>query len=1544
MTPSDPVTARLLAARIELLDLSLRNQLLNWKLSKRRGAEIVDEKSAQVFAALLSRTSLRFHHTREPSAAEAGAPADAPVGVGELNPENSLAAPYTKDDLHRRLLATYQDAWLVLQEQGANTLFLALGMLRWREADRPQDVLAPLVLYPVHLDRKSARANWQLVASEEDPGVNLSLVEKLKEFGLKLPSEPDLETVDHLDAWFKQVEECVAGKSGWQVERDRIALGFFSFGKFLMYRDLDPAMWRDECAPARHPLLAALLHEGFRDPGPALAANETLDLRRAPGTVMEVMDADSSQAEVLHEVALGRSLVVQGPPGTGKSQTISNMIAEAVQVGKRVLFVAEKLAALDVVKRRMENVGLGELCLELHSDKASKKSVIAEMTRCLSLGRPEAPADAPLVDGLPEHRDTLNRYVAAAAQPVGNSATTPYDAIGITERLLQHPRELRKLAHAPMSDWTKAQYHAAQAAVADLARKITELGVPARHPYDGCCRAEILPGEEERIAKVLDVAIAAGNELAAAAFDLSRELHVGAAADSAALEAQMRFAELLLQAPDLRGLPPIGAAWDRVEDVRAFDQAIRNVAHYRDTHAKYDAKFLPEAWTADLLAARRDLIEYGSSFWRWLFNFRLYGAARRAVQSFCKAPLPQGQLELLHIVDAVMTSKRLTSEVHAQAQPCRALAGDRWRGVETAEDLAPVAAWASRFRAALAPLGVRSEFESAIVGKWDRENVRRTMERARATLAAWRAACAQAVASLSYAKPWDMDLATRVKVWRDSLSRLSAYVAYWRLHENVSRFGLAELADLAHAGSLAPDDAAPALERAWAWGILERAFRERPELKQFDAATHEQTVGRFRRADAATFRVNRARLADLHWRGLPPNVGYGQIGLLRRECAKKARHLPIRRLMEQAGAALQSVKPVFLMSPLSVAAYLSPDGPTFDLVIFDEASQVKPVDAFGSILRGAQLVVVGDEKQLPPTSFFDALLSSEGVVDEEEAAANVTADLQSIIGLCASRGMPSRMLRWHYRSRHDSLIALSNREFYQDRLVVFPSPRRGQEGEGLSLRHLPHTVYQRGTTRANPLEADAVCQAVVEHTRARPHLTLGVVAFSQAQRGAIDERIEAHRRKDGAFDTALSANREEPFFVKNLENVQGDERDVILISAGYGRDETGKISMNFGPLNQAGGERRLNVLITRARWQCVVFTNITADDLDIRRAPGEGVKAFKAFLAFAQGRGIEHPADAAVDPDAEFESQVRAALAKAGYAVEQQVGSGGYRVDLAVADPSQQGRYMLGIECDGTRYLSARWARDRDRLRSSVLQNLGWNLHRVWSTDWFRNRDDALRRCIEAIERAKVPAEAARPAPPPSVRRVAHETPPPPPPVPAYQPARAEAKLGESHLDEIDPRELAAFVASIVEQESPLHVEELERRVLGAIEGRASQRRLDAIRVATGEAASRGMIRRDGEFLWRKDQQAVEPRDRSGQPDASRALEYVCDAEAKAALKRVVEEARGCDGDDAAVQAIRVLGVKRNDAATARLKALLSAMVQEHVLAAGAVGTFLARR
>ena len=620
---------------------------------------------------------------------------------------------------------------------------------------------------------------------------------------------------------------------------------------------------------------------------------------------------------------------------------------------------------------------------------------------------------------------------------------------------------------------------------------------------------------------------------------------------------------------------------------------------------------------------------------------------------------------------------------------------------------------------------------------------------------------------------------------------------------------------------------------------------------------------------------------------------------------------------------------MFMMSPLSIANYLPPGCAEFDLVIFDEASQVKPVDALGAIVRGKQIVVVGDSKQLPPTSFFDFLTNGDESEDEDAAP---TSDIESILGLFSARGAHQRMLQWHYRSRHHSLITPSNHLFYDDRLVVFPSPSRDRDSIGLSTGG----CKARGTTAAVPgqiLWKPRLSPAgVMEHARQQLQFprerreTLGVAAFSVAQMDAILDEVELLRRQDPSCEEFFGYPPHEPFFVKNLENVQGDERDVILISIGYGRTKEGFLAMNFGPLNRPGGERRLNVLISRARRRCEVFTSLTADDIDTSKSPSAGVAALKAFLHYAQTGIIETSAATDRGPDSDFEVQVKREVESLGYTVHSQVGCAGFFIDLAVVDPVNPGRYVMGIECDGASYHSARSARDRDRLRQAVLEGLGWRMHRIWSTDWFHNPDAELRRLLLGIQVAQDSPGEQTVSLPPSVAAGRSAVPDPAPESPVcptaitpasstgtpYECAVVALNLGAGQMHEVDRKQLADLLARVVEVESPVHWREAARRVMLA----AGVQKLGVrIENAFGEAVRSGVARRQfnkrGEFLWKIGMEQPPVRDRSILPNGSRRLEFVAPEEIQRAIVDAVEVARGMNPDEVPTAVCRVFGFAR---------------------------------
>jgi very-short-patch-repair endonuclease len=567
---------------------------------------------------------------------------------------------------------------------------------------------------------------------------------------------------------------------------------------------------------------------------------------------------------------------------------------------------------------------------------------------------------------------------------------------------------------------------------------------------------------------------------------------------------------------------------------------------------------------------------------------------------------------------------------------------------------------------------------------------------------------------------------------------------YWQKVRNEgTKLGLAPvIAKLESPGGDALD--IPALfERSFRRALFFAVVEDETSLRDFFGREHNERIDRFREVDekiaALASDLIRARLAA----GIPSDqirndIPKAELGLLRREIGKKTRHIPVRQLLGRIPHLLTRLKPCVLMSPLSVAQYLEPSHEIFDVVIFDEASQIPVWDAVGAIARGKQLIVVGDPKQLPPTNFFNSAGD-----DEDSLAPEEYKDLESILDELMTNGLRHKRLQWHYRSRHEGLIAFSNQQYYENDLLTFPSPETALGG--VKFKHLPEARYDKGKSRTNRIEAEALVKELVTRLRdsEAPRRSYGVVTFSLAQQQLIENLLDEERRKYPGIEIHFGDEppvEGEPVFVKNLESVQGDERDVIFFSICYGTDETGRVSMNFGPLNRDGGERRLNVAITRAKHEVVVFSGLRADQIELTRTRARGVRDLKYFLDYAE-RGPRALAAATSvspdgEPDSEFERMVADRLRKAGYDIHHQIGCSGYRIDLGILDPAKPGRYILGVECDGATYHRAATARDRDKLRQYILEGLGWTLYRIWSTDWWHDSEKEIQKLILFIKEA----------------------------------------------------------------------------------------------------------------------------------------------------------------------------------------------------------------
>ncbi|WP_211234061.1 DUF4011 domain-containing anti-phage protein Hhe [Chitinilyticum litopenaei] len=583
-------------------------------------------------------------------------------------------------------------------------------------------------------------------------------------------------------------------------------------------------------------------------------------------------------------------------------------------------------------------------------------------------------------------------------------------------------------------------------------------------------------------------------------------------------------------------------------------------------------------------------------------------------------------------------------------------------------------------------------------------------------------------------------IAARINAALEREDLLEHWLEYRRLRSRLEKLGFQAVIQAMEEGDLGAEYCVAAslggLLDLWAKDLLS----QRPLLAQFSGKEQEAIRSRFAEIDHELKRLQRERFAwQLDQRPVPLGVNSGRVkertelALLEHEVSKQRRHEPLRTLMLRSGAALQALKPCFMMSPMAVAQYLPAGRINFDIVIMDEASQVRSEEALGSFARGRQVVVVGDPKQLPPTSFFSRQGGDDEMVSDETSVAEVA---ESILD-AAMPLFKFRRLRWHYRSRHESLISFSNTAFYDGDLVVYPSPHNESNEFGIKLVKVPRGCFFE---QRNIEEAEIIARAIEHHLLTLPHESLGVVAMNVKQTEQIERMLDERSKDNPALRNALEACRgkDEPLFIKNLENVQGDERDVIFISFTYGPVVAGgKVPQRFGPVNSDGGWRRLNVLFTRSKKRMHVFTSFGSADVVCTGTSNRGVVALRDFLAYAETGTLPTSKETGRQPDSDFEIAVMNMLALHGYECEPQVGAAGFFIDLAVRDPNQPGRFLMGIECDGASYHSAKSARDRDRLRQSILEQLGWRIRRIWSVDWFRNAKVQLEPILRELESLK---------------------------------------------------------------------------------------------------------------------------------------------------------------------------------------------------------------
>ncbi len=1313
----------------KLLDLGLKNNLINLRPSKNL-VPILAPSLDELENALADGSD--FSVLEKPADWQA----QSKEQIFEKNHDlGAFSEVITSEFLNKRLRSTMTEAELgttiknlyrtskaSLEENGANTLYLALGILRWYETPKSRKPrYAPLVLIPVEIIRKSASKGFIIRLRDEDAQMNITVLEKIKQdFKINITGVDPLPADEHgvdLRKVFTILRKAIMEQNRWDI-LESAYLGIFSFSQFVMWNDL---------RNRTEDLLKNKVVKSLVD-GKLSWEAEPMEMgdKVSESDVLLPMPADASQLYAIESACRGESFVLHGPPGTGKSQTITSLIANALAQGKSVLFVAEKMAALEVVQKRLENIGIGPFCLEIHSNKAKKRAVLEQLRRVTEITKHRTPEE---FAAKAEHIATLRADLDSYAQELHRLLPCGYDL----HELICEYETLRD----EESPCTFTNEFANTLSRLDLDGHITvlerliaaakEIGHPYAHPLS--CIG--LTSYNQQLKVDLPVAV---NEYMHALTDISDTAQ--GFAQTVSYGNILSFADmenLFAIATELKRWMEFPKEWAKVEDLGQYLGEIKKMAvHF--IRANNSRKRLLADWNKTFFDqdGAALLKEYSEISTKWFvarhmalsqFARKLSVFARTKVD---KDSLPDALNTLCEYRKDFDIAQNLL-EKHGSAFVDAPVSDNKyWDKITlmasdaiTSDILLCSICGDSRIRTAYCG-------EEALIPKAEL-----FIEKFR-TLKAAKDTCYNllAISEASSDSYWISQQAEMCDEILDNKEHLKEWISFNEICAEANSKGLTCVTD-AYRSGLDHGRVILSYKKAMLHTIITGAIDSSETLNSFSGVVFNEKIEQLKRIDSELISLSQkeiyCRLASRVPNFVASAAHSSELGILQRMIKSNGRGTSIRKLFEDISNLLPRLCPCMLMSPISAAQYLDPKREPFDIVVFDEASQLPTCKAVGVLARGKDAVIVGDPKQMPPTSFFATNTVDEDNLDIE--------DLESILDDCLALNMPQTHLLWHYRSRHESLIAFSNSHFYENKLFTFPSVNDREKR--VSTVYVDG-VFQRGKTRSNKEEAEAIVAEILRRYRDEElrKLSLGVVTFNISQQHLIDDLLAEAASEDPEFEK-WAYESEEPLFIKNLENVQGDERDVILFSIGYGPDETGKVSMNFGPLNRDGGFRRLNVAVSRSRQEMIVFSTLRPEQINLSRTSSQGVAALKAFLEYASGK--ELPVDVNTSTGLRRSKNgiinaIGTALEARGYKYEVCVGHSEYRIDIGVVHPEDSEKYILGILLDGASYGSSKTTRDREIAQISVLTGLGWNIHRIWTMDWWDNAQKEIEKIFARID------------------------------------------------------------------------------------------------------------------------------------------------------------------------------------------------------------------
>jgi very-short-patch-repair endonuclease len=1307
--------------------------------------------------------------------------------------DDILQTLHYPNDLEKILKKIELSARSIIEESGSNMLYLILGVLEWTESKNSEvKVKSPLISVPVSLKRgklnkETSTYEYILEYNGDLIDTNKSLSEKLKnDFNLRLP---EITEEISFNKYIREVQKICENRENWKIKQE-VSLDFLQFGKILMYKDLDTNNWDDDLLENNQVLQDMFL--GKETSGVSYAPKEyDIDKDSVANNIPLVMDADSSQHSAIVDVMNGKNVVIEGPPGTGKSQTISNMVAVLIADGKSVLFVSEKLAALEVVYQRLSDVGLGDFCLELHSHKTQKLKVLENIKKRID-GDYQIPSQLEVVKHQIEHKkDELRDYLDVLHSEYGESKKKIFEIFWLVEKYRDSSQYL-KFEINNVKDLSIVNMHEHVEKLEEY-RKFHENYLLDEFYWNGFDTYKLSFIDTDKFINLLknlkEEYLVLDYTLEKLSYKLDNEydeleflsefsekfifdsnlydvkILKALSLNENKLNQYLKDYDTFIQSCDFdtdninkilkyakKSLSIIENIVDISDEINHtiikykdfIEKSEKNNDSYKNIFDKISESIylesLDEVNIEDIISMENTIEAKKNSFFKFLSSN--YKNAKNKVQSFLLEPLAKDNSLWLFIFRDIKTYFKVKKEQDKLF-------------IELQEESNTFLRKITNFNKTIVETIKINEY---ILNSSIEENVKNRLLGGLTDIGMLNdvSKTFSRIVSINYElnsygkleKTFFGRENLKVSDCIEKLNHIDKHVKeldvwsnFKKISNSIILLGLEKSIQSIEKKELPLEKLVSNFYYNFYHSLLVLAFREYEILNSFNRLSHEEVIKNFKRLDIELLVLNKEyAAAKASHRNMPMSQGGGSVKtftnlkLLEHEISKKKRHIPIRQLIKRAGKAIQSLKPCFMMSPLSVAQYLPPSLLHFDVLLIDEASQLRPEEALGVIARASQVVIVGDPKQLPPTSFFDAIKD-----DSEDNDNTIVDESESILDSCIDLYSPVRRLKWHYRSQHESLIDFSNKQFYDNDLIVFPSPT-SISSEELGVKHtfVEKGVYHSGSTaRYNKEEAKVVVSHIEKQMKDFSEKSLGVGTFNMTQRDLIQNMIDEKEKENPYIANYIAKWKDtsEPFFIKNLESLQGDERDAIFISTTFGKDkETGRVMQRFGPINLDNGWRRLNVLVTRAKQKIHIFTSLQSTDIIISETSSRGIMAFRSFLKYLETKQLmDTPIITDKGFDSPFEESVYQLLSDIGVKAVPQVGVSGYFIDLAVK-AEESNDYILAIECDGATYHSSKSARDRDRLKEEVLTRLGWKVYRIWSTDWFKNRDNEVAKLIKIIK------------------------------------------------------------------------------------------------------------------------------------------------------------------------------------------------------------------